>query len=103
MSVERRIYRRKKVNAKVLLIHPEIGEQPTYTHDISNAGVFVLLQNHPDFSFGTELNMHFLESKHDEIVFKMRVARMDKQGLGLAFLGYEKKGKFYNIKTLGKN
>ena len=82
VSVERRIHRRKTVNAKVLLVHPEIGEQQTYTHDVSNAGVFVLLQKQPDFPPGTELEMHFLESKQDEIVFKMAVARTDKKGLG---------------------
>ncbi len=102
MSKERRIYRRKLVNAKVLLIHPAIGQFQTYTHDISNGGVFVLLQKLPDLPLATELDMHLLDSEQDDIVFKMIIARMDKFGLGLKFLGYEKNGKFYTIQTLGK-
>lgn len=100
MSIERRIFRRKLVNAKVLLIHPAIGHHETYTHDISNGGVFVLLQNQPSLSPGTELDMHLLDSKQDDIVFKMVVARSDKLGVGLKFLGYEKERKFYTIETL---
>ena len=46
--------------------------------------------------------MRLLDSKDAEMVFKMRVARMDKLGMGLEFLGYEKNGKFYDIDTLYK-
>ena len=103
MSRERRIYQRKLVNAKVLLIHPTIGEHQTYTHDISNGGMFVLLQKQPDLPLGTELNMRLLDSEQDDIVFKMRVARRDKLGFGLTFLGYVKKGQFFTMETLFKN
>lgn len=102
MSRERRIFRRKLVNAKVLLIHPAIGQHQTYTHDISNGGVFVLLQKQPDLPLGTELDMRLLDSKDEDIVFKMKIARMDKLGLGLEFLGYEKNRKFYTIEELKK-
>jgi len=102
VSKERRIFQRKFLNAKVLLIHPAIGEHQTYTHDISNGGVFVLLQKQPDLPLGTELDMRFLDSKQDDIIFKVVVARTDKQGLGLKFLGYEKMGKFYTIDNLYK-
>ena len=103
MSKERRIYHRKLVNAKVLLIHPDIGQLQTYTHDISNGGVFVLLQKQPDLPLGTELDMHLLDSEQDDIVFKMSVARMAKLGFGLKFLGYVKNGNFHTIETLYKN
>ena len=102
MSSERRIHRRKLVNAKVLLIHPSFGEYQTYTHDISNGGVFVLLQKQPDLALGTELDMRLLDSTDDKMVFKMCIARTDKLGLGLKFLGYEKDGKYYDIETLYK-
>lgn len=97
MSSERRIYRRKLVNAKVLLIHPDIGEYETYTHDISNGGVFVLIKNQPDLSIGTELDMRLLDSRQDDLVFKMAVSRSDKLGLGLRFLGYKEKGQFHTM------
>jgi len=103
VSSERRIFQRKLVNAKVLLIHPSIGELQTYTHDISNGGVFVLLQQQPDLPLGTELDMRLLDSKQDDLIFKMIVARTDKQGFGLKFLGYEKNGKIFSIDTLFKN
>lgn len=100
MSKERRNYRRKLVNAKVLLVHPDIGRYQTYTHDISNGGVFVLLQKMPDLPAGTELDMYLLESEQNDIVFKMKISRVDKSGFGLMFLGYEKGGKFYNMESL---
>jgi hypothetical protein len=73
VSSERRIHRRKLVNAKVLLIHPSFGEYQTYTHDISNGGVFVLLQKQPDLPLGTKLDMRLLDSKDAEMVFKISV------------------------------
>ena len=79
------------------------GQLKTYTHDISNGGVFVLLQKQPDLPLGTELDMKLLDSKQDDILFKMVIARKDKPGLGLRFLGYEKNGKFYTIDTLMKS
>lgn len=104
MSRERRIHRRKLVNAKILLIHPSIGELQTYTHDISNGGVFVLLQKQPDLPLGTELDMRLLDSAQEDIVFKMIVARIDnKLGFGLEFQGYVKNGEFFTIETLYKN
>jgi len=102
VSKERRIFQRKLVNAKVLLIHPAIGELQTYTHDISNGGVFVLLQKQPDLPLGTELDMRLLDSKQDDIIFKIRIARTDKLGFGLKFIGYEKNGKYSTNETLFK-
>ena len=103
MSSERRIFRRKLVNAKVLLIHPAIGEYLTYTHDISNGGVFVLLKKQPDLSLGTELDMRLLDSKQSDFVFKMVIARSDKLGLGLRFLGYEDNGTLHSMDALRQN
>ena len=103
MKKERRIHRRKLVNARVLLKHPTIGEHKTYTHDISDGGVFVLLQNTPDLPAGSELDMQLLDSGQPDVVFKMEIARIDKLGYGLKFLGYERKGKFHNMKQLRKD
>lgn len=102
MSKEKRIFQRKLVNAKVLLIHPAIGQLQTYTHDISNGGVFVLLQKQPDLPLGAELDMRLLDSQQDDMLFKMRVARTDKLGFGLKFLGYVKNGEFHTMDTLFK-
>ena len=103
MSSERRIHRRKLVNARVLLVHPSFGEYQTYTHDISNGGVFVLLKKQPDLPLGTELEMRLLDSRDDQIIFKMSIARTDKLGIGLQFIGYEKNGKFFEIERLYKD
>ena len=102
MSEEKRIHRRKLVNAKVVLSHYDFGQYETYTHDISNGGVFILLQDQPNLPIGTELDMRFLNSEQDDIVFKMEIARVDKAGLGLKFIGYEKKGKLFPIDDLRK-
>lgn len=102
MTVDKRKYRRKLVNAHVLLIHPSIGQLKTYTHDISNGGAFVLVQKQPDLPLGTSLDMRFLNSQQDDMVFKMEVARCDNLGLGLKFLGYELKGQLHMMQELGK-
>lgn len=102
MSDERRSFRRKVVNARVLLIHPDIGELESYTHDISNSGVFVLIQPLPNLPVGTELDMRMLNSSNSKLVFKMELARSDKLGLGLHFLGYEKNGVFQPMSELQK-
>jgi len=103
VSSERRIHRRKLVNARVLLVHSSFGEYQTYTHDISNGGVFVLLKKQPDLPLGTELEMRLLDSRDDQIIFKMSIARTDKLGIGLQFIGYEKNGKFFEIERLYKD
>jgi hypothetical protein len=100
VSQEKRLHRRKLVNAKVMLIHPVIGEYQTYTHDISNGGVFVLLQKMPTLPAGTELEMRLLESGQPDYVFKMEIARVEKFGLGLKFLGFVKNGKLHSMDIL---
>ena len=70
------------------------------TKNISNGGVFVLLQKQPDLPLGTEFDMHLLDSRQYDLVFKMEIAPVDKPGFGIMFPGYEKYGKFYTIETL---
>lgn len=100
MSQEKRLHRRKLINAKVMLIHSEIGEYHTYTHDISDGGVFVLLQKMPGLPVGAQLDMRLLNSGQPDYLFKMEIARTEKFGLGLKFLGFEKKGKFHSMDIL---
>ena len=102
MTKERRIHRRKLINARVLLKHPSVGEHLTYTHDISDGGVFVLLQNTPDLPLASKLDMQLLDSGQPDVVFKMEIARIDKLGLGLKFLSYEKNGKSHDMDVLRK-
>ena len=102
MSEERRLFRRKLVNARVLLMHPDIGELETYTYDVSNGGALVLLKSLPNLPVGTLMRMRMVDSENSEIVFRMELARTDAKGFGLKFLGFEKNNELYPMSDLKK-
>ena len=68
--------------------------------DISNGGVFVLTTTLSVLPVGSKLDMIMLEAKQDDILFKMEIARTDKQGLGLKFLGFERDGEIFALDML---
>lgn len=100
MSAEKRLHRRKLVNARVSLEHPALGNLETYTHDISNGGTYVLVQDVPDLAVGSVLQMCMLDSGQPDIIFDMELVRIDKLGLGLKFLGYSQQGQKYMMDDL---
>lgn len=99
---EKRLHKRKLVNAKVILRHPRIGEKHTYTHDISNGGVFALVNDLPDLPLGSVIELQFPDSGTPDIIFNMAMVRIDKQGMGLKFLNYKFDGKTYEMDNLRK-
>ena len=100
MSAEKRLHRRKLVNARVSLEHSLLGKLETYTHDISNGGTYVLVQDVPDVPIGSVLQMCMLDSGQPDIIFEMELVRIDKLGLGLKFLGYTQQGQKYTMTDL---
>lgn len=98
--IERRVFVRHAVNARVKLTHSVIGEIITRTRDISDSGVFVETNPVPNLPTGSHIKMNLLDSPQPGIAFNMKVARVTSEGLGLKFIDYEIDGERYPIEML---
>lgn len=97
---EQRKYMRNMVNARVRLRHPGIGETEAMTLNISNGGVLAITPIEYKLYPGSELVMQFLDARHSDIEFNMRVVRNDKSGMGLEFDSFMTDGEVYSIGKL---
>ncbi|MGD9386548.1 MAG: PilZ domain-containing protein [Thioalkalispiraceae bacterium] len=98
--IERRIFTRHLVNARVKLTHSSIGEVVARTRDISDSGVFVEAYPVPRLPHGSHIKMQLLDSTEPDLAFNMKVARVEGNGLGLIFIDYEVNGERYTIENL---
>ncbi|MGD8925634.1 MAG: PilZ domain-containing protein [Thioalkalispiraceae bacterium] len=98
--IERRLFARHIVNARVRLTHTAIGEVMARTRDISDSGVFVESFPVPKLPIGSHIVMNLLDSPQPDIAFNMKVTRITKDGLGLKFIDYEINGERYSIDKL---
>ena len=99
-AIERRIFTRHLVNARVQLVHSAIGHVNGRTRDISDSGVFIEIFPVPKLPNGSNVKMHMLDSSEPAIAFNMKVVRTVKDGIGLLFIDYEYDGQRYSIDTL---
>jgi hypothetical protein len=100
--LERRIFTRRLVTARVKLNHSTIGDVIARTRDISDNGVFVEAFPVPKVPNGAHIKMHLLDSPQPDLAFNMKVTRVTPDGLGLMFIDYEVDGERYTIDTLRK-
>jgi len=98
--LERRLFIRNLVNARVELVHAAIGRVKGRTRDISDSGVFVEIYPVPRLPQGSHVKMHMLDSKQPAIAFNMKVVRVMSNGIGLMFIDFELDGRRYSIDTL---
>ncbi len=98
--IERRVFARRLVNARVQLTHTTIGEVVARTRDISDTGVFVEAYPVPKLPTGSHVIMHMLDSAQPDIAFNMKVIRVESDGLGLMFIDYEVNGERYTLDAL---
>ncbi len=98
--IERRIFTRHLVNARVQLVHAAIGKVAARTRDISDSGIFAEVYPVPRLPNGSHVKMHMLDSAQPAIAFNMKVVRITKNGLGLMFIDYELDGQRFTIDTL---
>lgn len=91
---------RQIVNAPVQLSHSVFGEIKATTGDISNTGVFVLLENKPVLPKGAHIKLQFLNSLYPDVIFNTRVVRVTVEGLGLVFVDYEFGGERFAMAAL---
>lgn len=97
---------RSTVEARVNISHSHFGTLYALTRDISDTGMFVLLNEIPHLPKGAHLRVQLPESANPDIIFNMRVVRTNREGVALVFVDYELDGKRYKmeklIKALGK-
>ncbi len=86
-SENNRRYPRTRLRAEVKLKHAEVGEQHAHTRDISEGGAFVLNEGITLPALGEiiEVQVQGLPGEAAPIV-RMKVVRIDRDGIGLAFL-----------------
>ncbi|WP_026244669.1 PilZ domain-containing protein [Dasania marina] len=78
---------RTKFRAEVKVTHPEVGEVATHTSDISESGAFILSEGNPMPAIGEIVNVQVQGmGDGDAPVVKMRIARCDKDGIGLEYV-----------------
>lgn len=99
---ERRNYIRRPVNARIKLVHGSIGELMAKTRDISDSGVFAVIQPVPKLPVGSHIKMHMLDSKQPDIAFNMKVVRTTADGVGMMFIDYEIAGQRFPMDALRK-
>ncbi|MFP3874005.1 MAG: PilZ domain-containing protein [Thiohalophilus sp.] len=100
---ERRYYKRKLVNARVKLYHPNFDAVEGTTRDISDGGVFVMTDTTLPLGEGEYLKMVLPQSRSPDIVFNMQLVRIESDGLGLMFLDYEFRGQRGTMQELRSN
>ncbi len=79
---------RTRLRAAVTLRHPELGDVAAYTRDISDGGAYVLSgagQPLPKLGDVVEVQVQGLPGGEAPVV-RMRVVRIDPNGIGLQFI-----------------
>ena len=78
---------RTRLRAEVKLNLPTVGEQRTHTRDISEGGAFVLNEGIEAPALGEiiEVQVQGLPGEAAPVV-RMKVVRIDRDGIGLAFI-----------------
>jgi len=99
---EKRMFVRRLVNARVMLVNGSIGEVRAKTRDISDSGVFVVVKPVPKLPVGSHIKMHMLDSRQPNIAFNMKVIRTTAEGIGMMFIDYEMAGQRFPMDDLRK-
>jgi len=97
---EKRSFARRMVNARVMLVNGSIGEVRATTRDISDNGVFVVVQPVPKLPVGAHIKMHMMDSLQPDIAFNMKVIRSTAEGIGMMFIDYEVAGQRFPMDAL---
>ena len=83
----KRQHTRTKLRAQVKLSHPELGELNLQTGDISDGGAFILAEGNTLPEVGELVTVQVQGMAGGEAPsVKMRIMRIDKEGIGLQFV-----------------
>lgn len=86
-GLNERSFARTRLRAAVKLTHPQIGDVSAHTRDISDGGAFVLAEGQELPAVGEIVDVQVQGLPGDDApVVRMRVVRIDKEGIGLQFV-----------------
>ena len=83
---EKRRSIRTKLTTRIRITHESIGEIETVTRDISNTGVFLVMENFELLEIGTIVKGQVLDLPEEAPVVSMEVVRYAPDGIGLRFV-----------------
>lgn len=84
--IERRLHERQQVDTRVRLYHPEFGSLDGVSRDMSDGGIFVLLDEVPELQPGNGESRFQCGFRNMDIVFDACCVRITDQGLALCFV-----------------
>ncbi|AHI28012.1 PilZ domain-containing protein [Marinobacter similis] len=85
-GIDRREYIRTAMSAKVKVVHPELGEFMFSTRDISDGGVFIIVDADPfEPNIGDTVTVQVQGLPVPAPVLEMVIVRRTNDGLGLQF------------------
>lgn len=77
------------MSARVMVRHGQIGEVVLTMRDLSDSGIFVLVDNEPFPGVGSEVEVQVQGLPVPAPVRRMRVVRESREGYGLTFVDTE--------------
>lgn len=82
----KREHPRYPLSVDVKISHPDIGEKMVKTRNISDSGLFILVEPTAMPPVG-EIVQGQVQGEHDDMpIVKMKIVRMEDDGLGLQFI-----------------
>ncbi len=91
MKNNQRRHLRTKVTVQFKLFHPVLGERTVTTRDVSDGGVFLILDNPGVLPVGARITGQVQGLMDDAPVVDLEVVRYEAAGLGLRFVNTERK------------
>ncbi len=86
MKDNKRRHLRTKVTVQFKLFHPVLGERTVTTRDVSDGGVFLILDNPGVLPVGARVTGQVQGLMEDAPVVNLEVVRYEAAGLGLRFV-----------------
>ncbi|WP_111496437.1 PilZ domain-containing protein [Marinobacter bohaiensis] len=86
MSHDRRSALRTALSARVRISHPTLGERVYHTRDISDSGIFVVVEDDTWPDIGDQVEVQVQGLPGEAPVLGMKVVRLTPEGFGLEFL-----------------
>lgn len=86
---EKRKHVRHPISVSVKISHPKIGEKIVKTKNISNGGLFIIVEPTEMPAPGEIVEGQIQGMLEEPPVVKMKIVRTEKEGLGLQFIDTE--------------
>ena len=89
MSREKRKHLRTPLQCKIKIIHDSLGELVVKTRDISDGGVFVILEPNQLPPIGSYVTGQVQGLMDDAPILEMEIVRVELDGVGLRFVDHD--------------